>query len=144
MSTPAPAYTLSEQAIDDIFMLTLCCWREDRSGKGTGMTAVAWAVRNRYDRDKTSYYAEVTARLQFSSVTAPRDPELDEWAKKGDPMWALAREIARGVIYGPITDPTGGATLYYAETIPFPAAWNRSKVEQTITAGGQIFFRELT
>lgn len=149
--TPPTMTADNIDAIDDQFMLALVLWREARGELArTGplaYIAVGCVLRNRSQRDKTSIYEEATNRLQFSSVTAPGDPELILWAKKKDPVdygaWVLAHQVASGIIAGAYSDPTRGATLYYASSIPFPADWNPAKVKQTVRVGNQLFFAEV-
>lgn len=131
------------QVAADLFMTALCMYREDRSGASAGMVAVGCVLRNRVARDKSTFYAEVVKRLQFSSITAPGDPELSLYPVTTDPSWVLAGKCALLVIDNEIADTTGGATLYYAESIAFPKSWDRSKVRQTVSVGGQLFFEEI-
>ena len=126
----------------DWYMLALCLWREARGEGRAGMAAVGCVVRNRFHRDRTSYRAEVERRLQFSSLTAVGDPELTLWPTDADADFALAGEIAEAVIDGAQLDPTGGATLYYAVTIPFPATWDKAKCWFTVQIGKHRFYRE--
>jgi N-acetylmuramoyl-L-alanine amidase len=134
---------MSDWTAADVFMLALCLWREARGEGRTGMIAVGCVVRNRVIRDGQSYYAETVRRLQFSSLTAKGDPELTLWPVENDPSWQTAQALAQSIISEDVQDITGGATLYYATSIPFPATWNRSKVKQTVQIGNQIFFIEL-
>jgi N-acetylmuramoyl-L-alanine amidase len=127
----------------DITLLALCLWREARGEGRTGMEAVACVLRNRVNRDKSTYYAEATKRLQFSSLTAPGDPELNLWPLTTDPQWQIALVIAEDMSTNVIADVTLGATLYYADSIAFPATWDRSKVRQTAHIGHHIFFAEV-
>jgi N-acetylmuramoyl-L-alanine amidase len=126
----------------DVFMLALCLYREARGDGLAGMTAVGCVVRNRVNKHKSSYYAEVVKPWQFSSITAKGDPELTLFPASSDPSWAQAQSIAAGIINGTIADRTEGATIYYANTIPFPASWNRAVLTPTVTVGNQLFFRE--
>ena len=124
-------------------MLALCIYREAR-GEGTeGQIAVACVIRNRVRRNMTSYYSEIVKPWQFSSITAKGDPQLSVWPNILDTTWKQCQDIAAEVANGTVPDPTGGATLYYADSIPFPASWNRSKVAETVKIGHQTFFREV-
>jgi spore germination cell wall hydrolase CwlJ-like protein len=126
----------------DLFMTALCLWREAR-GEGTeGMTAVCWVIRNRTLKHGTTAYAEVVKKWQFSSITAAGDPELIVYPAMQDEQFVQAQSIIDQVFAGTVPDPTGGATLYYATSIPFPASWNRSVITQTAHIGRQIFFKE--
>jgi N-acetylmuramoyl-L-alanine amidase len=127
----------------DTTLLALCMWREARGEGRAGMEAVGCALRNRVNRDKSSYYAEATKRLQFSSITAPGDPELGLWPSVSDAQWQIALVLAGDMGSNVIEDVTQGATLYYADSIPFPRTWDRSKVRETVKIGRHIFFVEL-
>lgn len=129
----------------DQFMSALCLWREAR-GEGTnGMTAIMCVLRNRVARHNSSYYAEVIKKWQFSSITAIGDPQLGLYPQSTDPQWQLATNLV-GMI-GPedsrVADVTGGATLYYDDSIAFPASWNRAVVQSTVKIGRLNFFKEL-
>ena len=128
----------------DSFMLALCLWREARGEGVAGMTAVGSVIRNRVLSRKTSYYAEVMRPWQFSSITAHGDPELTLWPALSDPSWEEAQRLAAGIIDGSLADTTGGATLYYADSMGFPKDWNRAECVATVTVGRQFFFREVT
>ena len=127
--------------VDNQFMLALCLWREARGELATvgpiSYIAVGCVLRNRAQRDTTTIYEEVIKRLQFSSITAPGDREVNFAA------WIAAHQVARGILSGAYSDPTRGATLYYADSIPFPEDWNRAKVHQTVKLGKHIFFTEV-
>lgn len=137
--------------VDNQFMLALCLWREARGELATvgpiGYIAVGCVLRNRGQRDTTTIYEEVIKRLQFSSITAPGDPELTAWPAKRNgadyAAWITAHQVARGILSGAYSDPTRGATLYYADSIPFPEDWNRAKVHQTVKLGKHIFLTEV-
>ena len=126
----------------DLFMLALCMYREDRSGGQTGMTAVGCVVRNRVTKHRSTYYAEVVKPWQFSSITAKGDPQLSLYPLESDPNWAIAQLLALQITNGTILDVTDGATLYYANSIPFPASWNRAVLTPTVTIGNQFYFKE--
>ena len=137
MQTPTMPITPADE-----YMLARCLYLEDRSGGYNGMVAVGSVVRNRVLRDRCSYYAAVVRHLQFSSITAKGDPELTLYPAETEPAWMQAQAIAASIIDGSIADTTHGATLYYAQSIPFPASWNRAKVTATVSVGGQHFFTE--
>ncbi len=134
---------MTQQILDEGF-LALCLWREARGEGRDGMVAVGSVIRNRVHRDRSTYYDEVTRRLQFSSLTAPGDPELTVYPTLSDESWKLASEVAGGILAGSLADPTGGATLYYAVTIGFPATWDRSRCRFTKQIGRHRFFREVS
>src|SRR6202012_2771962 len=111
-----PRYYL-RMAAEDPFLMALCIWREARGEPQLGWIAVGWVIKNRAAQRKQTVYKVVTARLQFSSMTAPKDPELSLWPDEADATWIAIQAEASGILAGVIPDPTGGAIGYYASTI---------------------------
>ena len=127
---------------DDLGALALCLWREARSLGSPGMLGVANVVHNRTVKHGTTFAHEVYRPWQFSSMSDPDDPQLNLYPKADDSAFADAHRIAALVIGKQAADNTLGATLYYADYIPFPASWDKSKVVPTVTIGNTHFFRE--
>lgn len=147
----------------DYFMLSLCLWREAVSDGPEGMAAVGWVVRNRVTRRDSSFYTEVVRRLQFSSITDPKDGQLTKYPSEFDADWKVAQSIAEGVILETIADPTNGSTMYYSpraltqgnvaadmydfdgsgKKMVFPKGWNYAAVKYQKTIGVQLFFTEV-
>lgn len=138
-------------------MLALTMWRENRGGGASGMQSVGNVILNRAARHGISVWTVCTARLQFSSVTAPGDPELTLWPPDTDPTWATALELAARGAAGALEDLTGGAVLYYnprsirsdkTYTLPdgtivaFPHPWNPAVVQYLGEIAGHLFFTE--
>jgi Cell Wall Hydrolase len=150
-------------ALEMIAGPSLCIWRENRGASSIGMQSVLEVLQNRATRDNTTIYEEAIAKLQFSSMTAPDDPEEILWPDSvKDPVdYALYVQAEQSVIKansGALTDITGGATDYYnpnsikttktitlpnGNVIPFPEGWDPTKVVYTGTIGNQVFFREI-
>ena len=124
----------------DIAIGALCCWRENRGGGTPGMQSVLNVLQNRATHRGTSVYAEAVRRLQFSSMTAPGDPNLILYPLDGDPQWAMALILAGQMSDGTLTDITGGATSYYADSMTTPPYWAAS-MTPTVEISGQKFFR---
>lgn len=118
-------------------LLALVMWREARGDGAMGMQAVGCVVRNRVSLGNWS--GVITAKWQFSSMSAPGDPQLILYPAPSDPTWRLAMQIAEGVYSGETEDNTGGATHYFATTISVPS-WTAS---MTLTAqiGRQRFYK---
>lgn len=145
--------------IKDQVMLALTIWRENRGGGATGMRSVACVILNRARKHNISVWSVCTQPLQFSSITAKGDTQLNLWPKEGDSAFEHALEIADMAETGELTDITNGATLYYAphgyhaqktfklpdtgEVIPFPDDWDETKVQYVCTIAYQVFFKEL-
>lgn len=143
----------------DVVVLALTAWRENRGGGGVGMRSVMNVILNRVAQRKTSAWVECLRPLQFSSMTAPGDPELGLWPADEDKQWQDALDLAQSAAREKLYDATQGATLYYAprgigetgktitlpdgRVVPFPASWNEAAVQYTATIAGQVFFREV-
>ncbi len=125
-------------------------WGEARGETLAGQIAVAWTIRNRVDDGKAkSWWGEGYAGV----CLAPS--QFSCW-NKGDPNYpflsgaqsipfrelAQARIAADQVIDGKQPDPTGGATHYYATTMPKAPAW-AAKAKQTLTMGHHVFFKDV-
>jgi conjugal transfer mating pair stabilization protein TraG len=146
--------------LQDETTLVLTIWRENRGGGTVGMQSVANVILNRAKRDGSDVADECLKRLQFSSMTAPNDPELRLGPDPLDPAdwaaWGQAVNIVDQAAFNNLPDLTGGATLYYAPnglqsaktitlagvTYPFPQGWNEAAVTFTTEIAGQLFFTE--
>ena len=128
----------------DLLMGQLCAWRENRGGGHTGMQSVLNVLQNRAKRDGTSIAFEALKKWQFSSMTAPGDPQLDRGPNTLEAVdiatWQLAYELAMEAIEGNLEDITDGAVNYYAESMSPPPSWAASMI-YTVTIASQKFFK---
>lgn len=127
--------------------LALCVWRE-ASGEGhDGMRAVAHVVANRVEATHLpdTWDDVIFRKWQFSSMTANGDPSLMRWpiSQVRNREFTDAMQVAELVYAGNDPDNTGGATMYYADTIPPPKDWDWAKLKQTVKIGHHTFFKEL-
>src|SRR6185437_2021850 len=128
------------------FMWALCIWREARGTGREGMLAVGWVMMNRLATKRwgLTMLDVVTARLQFSSMTAPGDSQTIIWpnthCSPADlAAWRVAQDVVDLVIGAPsANDPTKGATFYFADTIDKPEWADSMRLVATI--GNQEFF----
>jgi len=127
----------------DYALTALCLWREARGEGNTGMLAVACVIRNRVQKNNSTYFAQVVKPWAFSSITAHGDPQLTVFPKESDPSWIQAQLIATNVLDGGVNDITNGATLYYDDSISFPKSWNRDAVVPVGKIGRLSLFREV-
>lgn len=107
------------------------------------MQSVMNVLMNRAKNRGTSVYEEAVRKWQFSSMTAPGDPNLILYPSAHDLEWQTALDIASQANAGTLADITGGATSYYAPAgMPEGKApsWAAS-MTQTVTIAGQIFFK---
>lgn len=134
----------------DRAVLARTLWGEARGEGYAGQVAVAWAIRNRVNDDKNKswwgegYTGVCQAPWQFSCWNA-NDPNY--------PFLSGAKPIPKGqinactlsanaVIDGTEKDPTGGATHYYATTMPKAPAWVTGAT-LTLTLGNHKFYRNV-
>lgn len=133
----------------DVLARTL--WGEARGEGLAGMVAVAWTIRNRVDdgKDKSWWgegYAGVCQKPYQFSCWNRNDPNYQFLSgARAIPFRELAqcRIAADQVIDGKVPDPTGGATHYYATTMPSAPKWVVG-AKQTLELGHHRFFREVT
>jgi hypothetical protein len=104
------------------------------------MQSVLNVLSNRAAARKTDVYTEAVRKWQFSSMTAPGDPNLILYPTDNDPQWLTALALAEQAAAGTLEDITGGATSYYATSMATPPAW-ASTMTQTAVIANQIFFR---
>lgn len=132
----------------DILARTL--WGEARGESLEGQIAVAWTIRNRVSdgRNKSwwgeGYAGVCQAKYQFSCWNS-NDPNFASLSgAKAIPFRELAqaRIAADQVIDGKVPDPTGGATHYYATTMPKPPTWTKG-AKQTLKLGRHVFFKDV-
>lgn len=136
----------------DILARTL--WGEARGEGLQGQIAVAWSIRNRVEMDlhndgKPDWWGEGYAGVclkawQFScwNKNDPNFPYLSGAKQIPFREFAQAQIAADLVIDGKQPDPTGGATHYYATTMPKPPNWIVG-AKQTLKMGHHIFFRDV-
>lgn len=120
-------------------------------GEGlAGMVAVAWSIRNRVDdgKDKSWWgegYAGVCQKpYQFScwNKNNPNYPFLSGEREIPFRELAQSRIAADQVIDGKVTDPTDGATHYYATSMSPAPKWVVGAT-QTLKLGHHIFFKDV-
>lgn len=119
--TPRELFSQYELAI-----VALTLWREARGCPYEVQLAVACSIRNRVRRPSWwgKTYAEVClARLQYSSMTYPKDPQLTRFPKSvTDEGFGQCLEIARRVMRDEVDSPVPGADSYFDDSIP-PPTW---------------------
>ena len=110
--------------MSNIVFMALVIWREARGETEIGQTAVAWSILNRVA--KPSWWGKTIMevlfkRLQYSSMTDPRDKQLTVWPVD-DAVWKQCLQMAYDVIHGLSKNPVPGADSYYDISIP-PPKW---------------------
>lgn len=138
----------------DIDVLARTIWGEARGEGFAGQVAVGWAIRNRVEADlgndgKPDWWGEgyvgvCKAPWQFScwNKNDPNSAYLRGEKPIPAAQYMQCREAAVLVIEAKQPDPTGGATHYYATTMPKPPAWAR-RATRTCKIGRHIFFKDV-
>lgn len=125
----------------------LCCWREARgdvaAAGNDALRGVIHVIANRAIVRKKSWAQIVFQYEQFSSITAPNDPQIRAGVMpvSPDPIFDNCYAIADAVFAGIDPDPTGGATFYFADTIAMPS-W-AATMTATARIGHHLFYREV-
>ncbi|EJM70450.1 Cell Wall Hydrolase [Pseudomonas sp. GM49] len=139
--------TVSEKDRD---ILARTLWGEARGESLAGQIAVAWTIRNRvFDGKAKSWWGEGYTGVcqkpyQFScwNRNDPNFAYLSGAKQIPSREFAQAQIAADQVMAGTVADPTGGASHYYATTMPKPPAWAKA-AKQTLKLGQHIFFKDV-
>ena len=126
----------------ELVLLALVSWREASGAGADAMLAVAWSIRNRALNPAwygVGWADVISKKWQYSSMSAPGDPNLIRWPLVSDPSWASALAIAQLVYEGSGADPTQGAINYYSTDIA-PPSWV-SSMTFTVAVGPFRFYR---
>lgn len=131
----------------DVDVLARTLWGEARGEGFAGMVAVGHTIKNRaarpgwWGRDIESVCLKP---YQFSCWNKHDPNYLYLSGQKDIPpgQFLQAREAAVAVLDGKQPDPTGGATHYYATSMPKPPAW-AALAKRTVNIGRHIFFRDV-
>jgi spore germination cell wall hydrolase CwlJ-like protein len=111
------------QRITDTFLLALVVWREARGEPHDCRVAVACSILNRVKRPSwwgSDVQGVVTKKWQYSSMTAPNDPQLTKFPARSDTTWLDCMTIADDVLRGRVVPPFPGADSYHDISIPAP------------------------
>lgn len=131
-------------------VLARTLWGEARGEGLAGQLAVAWTIRNRvFDGKAKSWWGEGYAGVclkpwQFSCWNQ-NDPNY-AFLSGAKPIPAgqfkQALEAANAVIDGTVDDMTGGATHYYATSMPKPPTWIKG-AKLTLAMGHHKFYTDV-
>ena len=123
-----------------------CAWREARgevalAGRDA-LRGVLHVIDNRAKKRNKTWAEIVWQYEQFSSITAPHDPQIVAGLVPTipDPIFTTCYEIADIIFNGGDFDLTSGATHYFADSIP-PPTWAAAMIP-TIKLGHHQFYKE--
>lgn len=109
-----------------LFMLAFVAWREARGEPLLVRAAVIMSILNRVDRPKwwgRSVLTVATRRLQYSSLTYPKDPQLATWPEDDhETAWVECLTLAQQALEGHLRHPFPGADSYHDVSIA-PPKW---------------------
>lgn len=135
-------------SFDDLDLMTRTVYGEARGEIPAGQVAVAWCIRNRAEIDlgndgRPDWWGEGIGGVclkpfQFS-CWLPNDPMFPKIKVARTSQLAECLKACYAVLAGEAPDPTGGATHYYADTIPTPK-WAIGKTPAAVI-GAHRFFR---
>lgn len=137
----------------DIDLLARVIFGEAAGESRLGKEAVGWVVRNRVE-------APPKHRGEFGSGYEGVIMEPGSFAAVVDPLWELADdigslnkencetlkvsiEVAEGVYYGGISDPTDGSQFLRSGDLPswLISAIKKGRIVETVHIGGHRFFK---
>lgn len=130
-------------------ILARALWGEARNKSRKTKIGVAWSIKNRLGRSKKwdSYHHIILAPSQYSAFWEKPPDDSNVQALQAPLMhsydtqkWKETYQIAAEVMSGSISDPTGGATHYYDDSIQAPF-W--ATKENFIIKLENIFFHRL-
>ena len=121
-----------------------CAWREARGETATlhdSLRAIIHVIANRAALGKKSWAQIVYQYEQFSSITAPGDPQIkaDDIPLQPDPIFEQCYDIADLIFGGGDFDLTDGATHYFNPGIVLPS-WAAS-MTKVATVGHHDFYK---
>jgi len=115
--------TKIEQAWIDTVFLALVVWREARGESVECQTAVAYSIMNRVERPSwwgKDVQSVITKKWQYSSMTAPQDPQLSTWPKSESLSWQECFRATVNVLNEDVKNPVPHADSYFDISIPNP------------------------
>ncbi|MEN6440924.1 MAG: cell wall hydrolase [Syntrophobacter sp.] len=129
--------TISQACVDalkaetELVFLALTVWREARGQSEECRRGVAYSILNRVKRPSwwgKDICSVVFKRLQYSSLTYSKDPQLTTWPNSSeDPSWIQCLQVAMEAIAGISENPVPGADSYHDISISAPK-WAEPKM----------------
>jgi len=98
-------------------------WREVRGESRECKIGVGYSIMNRVERPSwwgKNLMGVIKARLQYSSMTYPKDPQLTTWPAQEDVSWQECFRAASDVMGKQVDNPAPHADSYFDISIPNP------------------------
>jgi len=121
------------------FILALTLYREASGASHDARVAIRKTIENRAAKGGwwgSDILSVCLKPYQFSSMTAPRDPNLVRWPTANDSVWADCAAIAQGTFD---YDPTDGATYYWTAPLTEAPTKEWGAVTETAVVDGIHF-----
>jgi hypothetical protein len=135
------------------WLAAVCIWREARGQSTAVKTAIWHVIQNRVADPKRrwpkSISGVITQKMQFDSMTAPKDVNLIAWPVEplagipghASPDWAAFLDCQAVVESALNADPTNGANMYESEPIELRPSWTHpDKSVMTLDLGNTRFY----
>lgn len=106
------------EALNNVFLLALCIYREARGEDDQAKLAVGCVVRNRVQHPSwygKTWFEVITKPYQFSSFNRGEVNSI-VFGDANDRAWRKCVDVAVQVLQD-APDPTGGATYYYDKSL---------------------------
>ena len=137
---------MNNSEVDRVFF-ALLLWREARGEDFQTKRAVACSIRNRVEHPSwwgQGWCGIMFKKWQYSSMTAPNDPNLVKFPQANDTSWIASMDVADEVYNGPMVDSANGATHYFDKSLDEnPPAWIKAaNMEFIMDSGNFHFYRE--
>lgn len=124
-------------------LLALVLWREARGEPFQAKLAVAYSIMNRVTHPAwwgTTLSEVIAKKWQYSSMTAPSDPNLVKWPLRGDRWFMECLHAAELAQENPQANPVPGADSYHDTSIPSP---NWADPQRLVGQIGHLVFYNL-
>ena len=135
--------TPAQQQSANLIFLALCVWRESRGESAEAQLAVAYSILQRVARGGwwgTDVQSVIGKKWQYSSMTAPGDPNLIVWPQSNDPSWDACLNVAQAALTCSQPNPAPGADSYFDDSIN-PPGWAQAPASRVAKIGKLNFWR---
>lgn len=137
---------MTNSEVERVF-LALLLWREARGEDFQTKRVVAHSIRNRVNAPSwwgQGWLGVMFKKWQYSSLTAPGDPNLVKFPQENDTSWIACMDVADEAHGTPMVDEAKGATHYFDKSLDSnPPPWTKAaNMEFIMDSGNFHFYRE--